>query len=200
MDLDFKKIKQLYQLTGSLGWQDIQVLLKTARFRTFEVQDYLLREGSLDSTIYFIRKGLLRTFVIDARGEEITTALLWENQIYANYDAILFEQPARSFVQALEKTEVICLDFEKAQVILNQNPKLEANRKYIFRNILKRSIIRSESFVLLTPEERYLDFVKQNPDIVNRVPGKYIANVLGVTPVSLSRIRRRIAARKSQLA
>jgi len=199
MDLDFKKIKQLYQLTGSLGWQDIQVLLKASRFRTFEAHDYLLREGSLDSSIYFIRKGLLRTFVIDARGEEITTALLWENQIYANYDALLFEQPARSFVQALEKTEVIYLDFEKVQVILNQNPKLEANRKYIFRNLLKRSIMRSESFVLLSAEERYLDFVKQNPDIVNRVPGKYIANVLGVTPVSLSRIRRRITEKKSQL-
>ena len=55
---------------------------------------------------------------------------------------------------------------------------------------------RLKSFVLLNPEERYLDFIKKNPSLVNRVPGKYIANVLGITPVSLSRIRARVVNQK----
>lgn len=62
---------------------------------------------------------------------------------------------------------------------------------------MKRMVMHTESFILYSAEERYLNFVKNNPDIVNRVPGKYIANVLGITPVSLSRIRKRIAQKKA---
>lgn len=81
------------------------------------------------------------------------------------------------------------------QDLVARNPKLEANRKYVLQRLLKESMERVESFVLLTPEERYQRFVKDYPGITNRVQDKYIANVLGITPVSLSRIRKRIASK-----
>ena len=52
---------------------------------------------------------------------------------------------------------------------------------------------RLEAFVLLTPEERYQELISSNPTLINRVPDKYIANIIGITPVSLSRIRKRLA-------
>ena len=64
--------------------------------------------------------------------------------------------------------------------------------------MLKESIERVESFTLHSPEERYINFVKSKPNIVNRVPDKYIATILGMTPVSLSRIRKRIATKEMQ--
>ena len=73
---------------------------------------------------------------------------------------------------------------------------VEKNRKYILQRLLKESFKRVESFVLLNPEERYLKFIEDNPGLMNRVPNKYIANILGITPVSLSRIRKRIAEKK----
>ena len=70
----------------------------------------------------------------------------------------------------------------------------------LIENILRKMIFkvkeRLETFVLLNPEERYLKFIKDFPDLTNRVPDKYIANVLGITPVSLSRIRKRISSKK----
>lgn len=61
---------------------------------------------------------------------------------------------------------------------------------------MKQIFGRVDSFVLLSPEERYKKYVKDFPEIVNRVPDKHIANVLRITPVSLSRIRKRIATKK----
>lgn len=61
---------------------------------------------------------------------------------------------------------------------------------------MKRAFQRIESFVFLSPEERYKKYVKDYPNVIDRAPDKYIANVLGITPVSLSRIRTRIASKK----
>ena len=81
------------------------------------------------------------------------------------------------------------------QQLIDSNPKLEANRKFFLHNILKDLLKRVDSFVLLSPEERYLEFIKTHPDITNRIPNKHIANILGITPVSLSRIRKRIVTK-----
>tara|TARA_B110000459_G_scaffold203522_1_gene260346 strand:- start:3699 stop:4031 length:333 start_codon:yes stop_codon:yes gene_type:complete len=109
---------------------------------------------------------------------------------------ILFDQPSRYYYECLEDTKTLSIDFEKVQNIIESNPKLERNRKYFARNAMKKMLQRLESFVLLNAEERYEDFIKKNPTLSNRVPDKYIAHVLGITPVSLSRIRARIATKK----
>lgn len=109
---------------------------------------------------------------------------------------ILFDQPSRYYYECLEDTKTLSIDFEKVQNIIESNPKLERNRKYFARNAMKKMLQRLESFVLLNAEERYEDFIKKNPPLSNRVPDKYIAHVLGITPVSLSRIRARIATKK----
>ena len=100
----------------------------------------------------------------------------------------------------LEKTKTFSIDHRVVEKIVESNPKLEKNRKFIFQKMFKTMIERVESFVLLNPEERYLDYIKKNPTLINRVPDKYIANVLGITPVSLSRIRARIVSKKRKKA
>ena len=89
------------------------------------------------------------------------------------------------------------MDYDLAQKIIENNPKLEKSRKFFLQKMLKDALERIESFVLYSPEERYVKYVESKPDIINRVPNKYIANVLGMTPVSLSRIRKRIASKKN---
>ena len=62
--------------------------------------------------------------------------------------------------------------------------------------ILSESLSALDDFILLSPEQRYLKFIQDHPVLLNRAPIKYIANVLGITPVSLSRIRKRIANKR----
>ena len=127
-------------------------------------------------------------------GDEVTVLLRWENQFVTSHDSILWHKPSRFIYQALEDTTLIEMDYNKAQEIADRNPLLANNRNILLTHMLAQSIDRVESFVLLSAKERYLKLVHEKPDIVNRVPDKYLSTYLGITPVSLSRIRKRIAS------
>jgi CRP-like cAMP-binding protein len=191
--IDLEKLRAFYKFGRNLTINDAQSLLQAASTRSYAVGDYLIKEGSHKKEVFFIQKGIIRSFRINEKGNEITTLLRWENQIIASPDVILFDQPSQNYVEALEETKVRVLDYDVLQDIVSANPKLDANRKYVLQQMLKEALGRIDTFVLMSPEERYLAYVDQNPEIVNRVPDKYIANVLGITPVSLSRIRKRVA-------
>ena len=193
--VDLNRLKQIYKFGKELSLKDIQVLLKAAKNGSFCKKELLINEGSKRNDVFYIKSGLVRCFNINDKGEEITLKLIPEHQVVANVDLILFSQASRYFFEALENTEVFFIDYDVLQDLVARNPKLEANRKYVLQRLLKESMERVESFVLLTPEERYQRFVKDYPGITNRVQDKYIANVLGITPVSLSRIRKRIASK-----
>ena len=193
--VDLNRLKQIYKFGKELSLKDIQVLLKASKNGSFSKKELLINEGSKRNDVFYIKSGLVRCFNINDKGEEITLKLIPEHQVVANVDLILFSQTSRFFYEALENTEVFFIDYDVLQDLVSRNPKLEANRKYVLQRLLKESMERVESFVLLTPEERYLRFVKDYPGITKRVQDKYIANVLGITPVSLSRIRKRIASK-----
>ncbi|MEM1340016.1 MAG: Crp/Fnr family transcriptional regulator [Bacteroidota bacterium] len=191
--IDFEKVKVIYKLGRKLNLSDVQVLLQSAIMKSFPSGEFLLKEGGIKKEVFFIRKGLVRAFKINDKGDEITTFIKWENQILASPDIILFNEPSQLYFKTIEPTDVLSMDYDVIQTIISNNPKLEANRKFILQNILKEAILRINSFILYSPEERYLKYIEANPGIVHRVPDKYIANILGITPVSLSRIRKRIA-------
>jgi len=165
--IDFEKIKAIYKFGRNLSPNDIQILLSSGKSKSFASSEYLIKEGAMTKDVFFIREGLVRAFVINEKGDEITTALRVENQIIASPDIILFNQPARAYYQAIEPTDTYCMDYDLLQSVISKNPKLEASRKYIFQNLLKDAYHRIDSFVLLSPEDRYIDFVNTNPDLVN---------------------------------
>lgn len=194
--INLQQIKNLYQLSRDLSWKDIQVLLQAAQAKSYGVGELLIAEGTFKKDLFFIQEGLVRAFVINKKGDEITTLLRWEHQLVASLDNIFLDKAATHSYQALEPTQVLCLPYDSLQNILAQNPKLEANRKFFFQKHLEEASRRINSFILLSPEERYLELVESNPSLVNRVPDKYLAHILGITPVSLSRIRKRLASKK----
>ena len=194
--VDLEKLRHIYKFGKELSLEDAAILMKSAKTQTFKKKEIIIQEGSLKTEVFFVRSGLVRAYCINKKGDEITFGIIAENQILTNIDVILFDQPSRYYYECLEDTKTLSIDFEKVQNIIESNPKLERNRKYFARNAMKKMLQRLESFVLLNAEERYEDFIKKNPTLSNRVPDKYIAHVLGITPVSLSRIRARIVTKK----
>ena len=198
--VDLDKLKQIYKFGKELSLEDAGSLIKSAKSKSFKKKEIIIEEGALKMDVYFLRSGLVRVYCINDKGDEITFGLISENQILTNIDIILFEQPSRFYYECIEDTKTFSIDFDKVQNIIERNPKLERNRKFFARNAMKKMLQRLETFVLLNPEERYLDYIEKNPTLINRVPDKYIANVLGITPVSLSRIRARIVSKKRKKA
>jgi CRP-like cAMP-binding protein len=194
--IDLEKLKTLYKFGKEVTLSDAQEILKSAKSESIKKRTTLIEQGSKDTNIYYLRKGLVRMYHIKDNGEEITFNIISEHSIVANFDFIGTEQSSKFYYETLEDCSFFSLDYQVIDKIVSNNSKLESNRKFFLRKIIFDVKERLESFVLLNPEERYQKFIKDFPDLSNRVPDKYIANVLGVTPVSLSRIRKRIASKK----
>jgi CRP-like cAMP-binding protein len=192
--LNQEEINFYLSIFKGLELKDMYDLFKLAHTRKIAAGEVYIHEQSAYQKLAYIKKGLIRAYYLKVNGDEITLMLRWENQFIASHDTIIFNKPSRFIYQALEDTVVMEIDYGKAQHILDNNPKLSATRNNFILNMLAESMNRVESFVLLNPEERYLQLVHEKPDIVNRVPNKFLATLLGITPVSLSRIRKRIAS------
>ena len=162
-----------------------------------EKGETLIEKGGTKKEIFFIRKGLIRSYLTNEKSEEITFQLYPEYHIFGNVHSIFFNEPSKLSYHALEQTKVYMVDYPSFIEMASKNPKLsEFNRRYLGERVMRQAFQRVDSFVFLSPEERYEKYVKDYPNLINRAPDKYIANVLGITPVSLSRIRRRIASKK----
>ncbi len=122
----------------------------------------------LRKDVFFIKKGIVRLFKINDKGDEITIDIRWENQFIASRDALLFNKSAQFFCKTLEPTEVLHIDYE---ALISRDPQLEALVKFIYQ-ILAEPLTRLDSFLLRTPEERYVDYVKSNPDILGDYASK----------------------------
>ena len=194
--IDIEKLRMLYKFGKELSLQDAQDILRTAKSISFKNKEIIYEEGSKDTQVYFLHKGLVRMYYIKENGEEITFSLIPEHNVVANFDFIATEKPSKFYYETLENCSFFRIDYQVLDSILSKNAKLEANRKYFLRKIIFNVKERLETFVLMNPEERYLKFITDFPDLTNRVPDKYIANVLGITAVSLSRIRKRISSKR----
>ena len=172
-------------------------LLRHVAIRSIEKGEILIKEGSMKKDVYFIRKGLIRSYATDDMEDEITFQLYPEYNVVSNIHTLLLDEPSQFTYQALERTKVYVIDHASFIEVTSNNPNyLEINRRFLGKRAMKLAFQRVESFVFLSPEKRYKKYIEDYPNIINGAPDKYIANVLGITPVSLSRIRKRIASRK----
>ncbi|MBN9383255.1 MAG: Crp/Fnr family transcriptional regulator [Chitinophagaceae bacterium] len=186
------EIAYYVHLFKGLSPEDVTQLYTLAETRTLKAGDVYIQKGALSQKLALISQGLIRTYHTTDDGEEITVSLRWEQQFLASFDSIIHQKPSRFTYEAMEDTLLMDLDYAAIQPIIDNNPRLSAMRHHLLMQILSQSIDRIESFVLLSPEERYLKLIHENPLILNRVPNKHISTFLGITPVSLSRIRKRI--------
>jgi CRP-like cAMP-binding protein len=171
-------------------------LLQFATSKVIAASEIYIPEGKIFKKIFYIKKGLLRIFFVTESGEEKTFFFRWEGQIAAIPECIFDNQPTRQTWQALEDCELMEIDFDIVEKLSENNISLIKTRLGFAEKMFLDALKRVESFVLDKPEERYQKLIIQKPEIIKRVADKHIASFIGVTPVSLSRIRKRLASQK----
>jgi CRP-like cAMP-binding protein len=181
----------LQELSGILPGNMAPLFAMTTQVNLEEGEAYI-REGDTSRKLAFIEKGIIRAYSVKPNGDEATLFLRWEGHFVASQDTIINNIPARFIFRALEPSRLVEIDYDKLDEILRKHPEFEPLRSYFLLKMLSDALEGIESFVLLSPEERYQRLIESKWDIVNRVPDKYIASMMGITPVSLSRIRKRI--------
>lgn len=181
----------LFDLAGVLP-ADTTPLFAMTRQVKLDANATYIREGDRERRLAFIEQGIMRAYMIKPNGDEATLFLRWENQFIASHETIINRQPSRFIYRALEPTTLMEIDYDVLEEVLKTHPEYEPLRNFFLMRMLAESLKMLESFVTLSPEERYRNLLAERFNVVNRVPDKYIASMLGITPVSLSRIRKRM--------
>jgi len=193
--ISYDKILFFTALLEDIPAEDVAELFNKATEKHLKGGDVYIMHGEFTTKLAYMQKGIMRTYAIKDNGEEATLYIRWEDQFIGSHESILLTKPSRFIYQALEPVTLLELDYTVVDEIMQENPKYEPLRNFVLMSMLGGTLQMLEDFVLLTAEERYVKLVNENFHIVNRVPGKYIASMLGITPVSLSRIRKRLAGR-----
>ena len=159
-------------------------------------RQYLLNAGDVCQHLAFVEKGLLRSFSVDDRGHEHVMQFAMEGWWITDMASFLCQEEATYNIEALEDVELLLLTKPAMDEMIDRLPKME---RY-FRLLMQNSIIALQRRIrvvqTLTAEEVYLRLMHVQPEIISRVPQQHVASYLGITPETLSRIRKQVSERR----
>lgn len=158
--------------------------------QTVPPKTMLLREGEIARNLFYIEKGCLRLYFCD-EGKDITFQFFFEESVVASFDSLFDGKPSLFSLESIESTTIRIIGKKEFYELVHHNPeaRLAYERKLIDRFHTYQKLFLSR--IKNTPRQRYEELLREYPAIVQRVPQHYIASYLGITPVSLSRIRNR---------
>lgn len=155
---------------------------------------FFIHANTMQKEIGFVYSGLLRAFYIDNNGNEISVNFIRENRYATHYSAFITQTPSKYYFQCLEPTVLVTISYKHIQEGYERFPIFERYGRLVAEAVLKIQQKRIEGFLFDNAETRYLDFMKENPDLFNRVSLSYLASYLGIERQSLTRIRKKLAS------
>ena len=172
----------------SSEWEEFRHLFKR---QEVPAKTTLLQEGQISKNMFFIERGCLRTW-INSDGKEITTQFFFEGDSVSSIESFRTNQPGLYSIESIEPCILQTISQKDFRHILENSPQLKMKLEdHLFRRLFQSQQLLY-SFLKNNPQKRYEELIENHPHIVQRVPQHYIASYLGITSVSLSRIRNRL--------
>jgi CRP-like cAMP-binding protein len=190
MHLSQVKIKELVSsYFPTLGDAEVDILLSICKYGKAKNKEIIFKKGRIDHNLIIILKGSARAYQINKKGVEITNHLRSEGHIFG--EALVFSEKLQMLdIEAIGDLHYLKFDISELERLGFKNNKL----MYFYLNILKEAILtfshRLNTFVALTPAERYKDLIEWNPNYLKSTYDKHIASFLGVTPLTIHRIKK----------
>lgn len=184
-----KNVSRFIQLSAA----EKTIFFSLLQERKIRKKEGLIREGQHVHHTYFVNRGCLRTYFTDKAGMEHNVQFSVEDWWAGDMYSFLSHKPARYNVVAVEDSDLLAIERSDQEQLFREVPKFER----FFRNLLQHAYVAFQERILAglseTAEERYLHFRNKYPEMEKRIAQHHIASYLGITPESLSRIRRKIA-------
>ena len=162
-------------------------------FKKVAKNELLLSEGEICMDTFFVEKGLLRMYSLDRNGKEHIIQFAPENWLISDRSSLNFNQKSKYYIEAVEDSEVFLLNKDFFTSMVEKFPQTAENNDMLLQKHIRNLQNRVNSLLADTAEERYMTFIKMYPDILLRVPQWMVASYLGITPESLSRVRKELA-------
>jgi len=188
-DLILKNISRHIHLTSEETERFISVL----KTKTLRKRHYLLQAGDVCRFENFVTKGLLRAYTTDDNGDEHIIMFAAEEWWISDLFSFLSDTPSTMQIDAMEDSEIISIEKPDLEKLYADIPKFERLMRILFQNAFVAQQQRILASISQSAEERYTSFVKKYPKLEQRIPQTQIASYLGITPETLSRVRKQLA-------
>jgi CRP-like cAMP-binding protein len=161
-------------------------------FRSIKIKrkDYLLKEGMVCDFVAFLNSGVIRHFHIKD-GNEITCDITLHDNFITDFKSLTHNIPTNYYFQILKDAELFIIKRNDLFRLYTENRNIESFGRIMAEQVAQRTIDIAMSLSSEKPQERVEKLIKQRPDLIQEVPQRYLANLLGISPESLSRIRAR---------
>lgn len=181
------------KLSGrKLSDEDKQVLLTHFKTRRLRKRQYFLQEGDICKYTGFIVKGSARTFTVDEKGHEHILKLSVENWWLTDFESYYQLVPSRFNIQALEDMEILQITNALVEEFIKPIPAFSAMQHVISQNYSIAAQKRMQSAISHSAEERFRELLNEYPHFLQRFPLSMIASYLGISPETLSRVRKNL--------
>ena len=191
-ELFFQTLKTAVDFTG----EDLTVIKKQLTPKKLRKKQYLLQEGDVCKFVAFVEKGVLRSYTIAEKGTEHILQFALEGWLISDLYSFLTAEPANYTIDAIEDCELVLISKNAHEELLKTLPKYETWIRLQITGAYIAFQKRLTSIISLPLEKRYENFTSTYPHIVQRVPQHMIASYMGLTPETLSRVRKKIISRK----
>lgn len=172
---------------------DMEIIRPYLKPQRVTAGQHLVEQGEVADRLYFVQSGVLRLVSIDYEGEEVTFQLFTRGQLVASFESFYLGEESLFTLEAITDCEVSFLEKKELDKLL----ETQANFSELVQGFLASRLIDYTKLfyarIVENPENRYLHFLKEHEDLESLVPDYMIASYLGITPVSLSRIKKRLS-------
>lgn len=179
-----------------LGEDEFNELIRPyIEVRHFKKKQALTHIGEIENYLNFITKGLIRKYYLKGK-DEINTQISIEGHIIHSEESFHGRSPSEYNVETIEPSTVVSITFDNLEKVYSFNQKMERLGRLVITFTMVLKDRRQMNLIKLTPRERFLDFVSKNPDLLQRVPQKYLASYLNIQPETFSRFKHLLRERK----
>lgn len=182
-------LKQYLDGKISLSADHEQLVGRCYKSRLAKRNEILVEKGTIARHLFFVIKGCLRVFLTGVDGNESTRFLIFEDHFGTAFPSFIQQQPSLAAIQSLEPSELLVLSYADRQLLMDKIPGWETMYRIGLEQDYIAAIQRIESLITMDSKERYRILMKTQPEIIQRLPGKIVADYLGISQETLSRLK-----------
>ncbi|MGK2861577.1 MAG: Crp/Fnr family transcriptional regulator [Chitinophagaceae bacterium] len=158
------------------------------KVRRYGKKEYLIKAGEVEDFFSFVIKGLVRKFYKKGH-HEINTQISTEGQIIMSQQSFLGRQPSEYYIETIEPSVIVSIRYAHLEELYNKSKKMERLGRLVVTHMMAVSDSWQMQLIKMSPRERFLNFVMKNPELMQRVPQKYLASYLNIKPETFSRFK-----------
>jgi len=192
----FEQFWKFCETMVSFTAQEKELIRQQLILRDVPKNYQLVAEGEVANEVFFINKGCIRLYYLLEEGKEVTGFIFQENMFGGSAESFFSQTPSVQILETIEECELLVLSYTALQHLYDAVPKMNV----LMRKILEQRMTFAQklvaSLIIHKPQDRYTSYQQLHPDLENRIPQHVLASYMGITPVSLSRIRKRMSSKK----